>query len=171
MITIVKNTDSQPEAIERLNSMMTHLLTLLLALGRGGAVAMAVATTAAFAEVQPDNPAEARAEASATHWPCYLGPNGSFTESSGVRLVDDLSQARLLWASEVKDIGPGKVSGKPSLGAKYRLPAAGAASPIVSGRLVIQAYFIPRGILAVEFPQGRSEFSIEKPQVTTTIGE
>jgi hypothetical protein len=40
-------------------------------------------------------------------WPCYHGPNGNFSAAdSGLTLVDDLKDARLLWKS-VEPTPPG----------------------------------------------------------------
>jgi outer membrane protein assembly factor BamB len=134
---------------------------------------------AARAAPPPDGAAAQELPKVIHDWPCYLGPNGNFTESSGARLADDLSQSPQLWTSEVKDIGPGKISGKPNPGAKYPLPAGGAASPIVSGGLVIQAYFIPTGdawdkfyeqqIGPAEFPKWKYKWLVSADDVVVAI--
>ncbi|HUT31851.1 MAG TPA: PQQ-binding-like beta-propeller repeat protein [Planctomycetota bacterium] len=85
----------------------------------------------------------------AAEWPSYLGPNGNFSESSGAKLLDDMTRARLAWVSEETKIGFGKAhtgAGKSGVGKDFLgLPPGGEASPIVAGGLVIQSYFAPRG--------------------------
>lgn len=84
-----------------------------------------------------------------SEWPGYMGPNGNFSESSGARLLDDMTKARLVWESEEKGIGFGKAhtaAGKTGVGAQFQgLPPGGEASPIVAGGLVVMSYFVPRG--------------------------
>jgi len=84
-----------------------------------------------------------------SEWPSYLGPNGNFSESSGIRLIDDITKARLAWVSEEKRIGFGKAhtgAGKTGVGKDFLgLPPGGEASPIVAGGLVVMSYFVPRG--------------------------
>jgi outer membrane protein assembly factor BamB len=83
-----------------------------------------------------------------TDWPSYLGANDAFSETSGVRLVNDMCKVRLLWESEEKGIGFGKggsqackVGFAPGTGLAY----GGEASPIVAGGMVIQFYTTPSG--------------------------
>jgi len=82
-------------------------------------------------------------------WPSYLGPLGNFSENSGAKLLEDMTQARLLWESEEKGIGFGKAhtgAGKSGVGKDFLgLPPGGEASPIVAGGLVVMSYFAPRG--------------------------
>jgi outer membrane protein assembly factor BamB len=82
-----------------------------------------------------------------TDWPGYRGANGQFTETSGIKLINDMTQAKLLWESEEKTIGFGKTDsgyGK-SMAHFGDLMPAGIASPIVAGGLVIQFYAQPTG--------------------------
>jgi outer membrane protein assembly factor BamB len=93
------------------------------------------------------NPKAAARRARAGQWPSYLGPNGNFSESSGVELLDDLTKARLLWTSDEKRIGHGKaVSWYGRNDSMYGdLPPGGTASLIVAGGLVIASYQVPSG--------------------------
>ncbi len=81
-------------------------------------------------------------------WPSYLGPNGNFSEDSGARLIDDMTQARLVWISEEKRIGYGK---QPEgiypriLDDCGDLPPGGVTTPILAGGLLLHAYFVPSG--------------------------
>ena len=46
-----------------------------------------------------------------THdWPCYGGPFGTFADETKTPLLDDFSQAKLVWKSEDKSIGWGKTT-------------------------------------------------------------
>ena len=85
-----------------------------------------------------------------SEWPSYLGPQNTFADMSPtpVKLLDDVTQAKLVWESEETDIGFGKAfSG--AMGSGFAkgtgLPPSGAATPILAGGLVIQSYFLPRG--------------------------
>jgi outer membrane protein assembly factor BamB len=83
-----------------------------------------------------------------SEWPSHLGPTGAFAAGSEPRLLDDITQAKLVWESEEKGIGFGKAfSGamKSGFAKGTGLPPSGAASPILAGGLVIQSYFLPRG--------------------------
>ena len=81
-------------------------------------------------------------------WPNHFGANGAFADTSGVKLLDDITQAKLVWQSEETGIGFGKAHSG-AMGSGYAkgtgLPPSGAASPILAGGLVIQSYFLPRG--------------------------
>jgi outer membrane protein assembly factor BamB len=96
------------------------------------------------AEVPTGNPAPVFK----TDWPSYLGADGAFSETSGVRLVNDMCKVRLLWESEEKGIGFGKsgsqaykVGFAPGTGLAY----GGEASPVVAGGMVLQFYTTPCG--------------------------
>jgi len=83
-------------------------------------------------------------------WPSYIGQNNSFSETSGVKLIDDMTQAKLVWESEEKRIGFGKAHTgywKSAGGANTfgDLPPGGGASPIVAGGVVVMSYFVPSG--------------------------
>jgi len=91
--------------------------------------------------------AQARAVEIKTDWPSYRGANGQFSETSGVKLGEDMSQVKLLWESEEKEIGFGKSDsgyGR-SLANFGPLNPGGIASPIVAGGLVIVSYSMPSG--------------------------
>ena len=104
--------------------------------------------------IAPAGPQAAAGEAAPgqirSDWPSYLGQNNSFSETSGVKLIDDMTQARLVWESEEKRIGFGKAhtgywkspGGANTFG---DLPPGGGASPIVAGGLVVMSYFVPSG--------------------------
>jgi outer membrane protein assembly factor BamB len=84
----------------------------------------------------------------AADWPSYLGGNGAFSETSGVKLVNDMCKVRFLWESEERGIGFGKAGSQasrngfaPGTGLAY----GGEASPIVAGGLVVQFYITPCG--------------------------
>jgi outer membrane protein assembly factor BamB len=70
-------------------------------------------------------------------WPCYVGPNQSFSSGPCARpLVDSLDQARLLWVSEY--IGPTE-AGSHRYGSCAGVPSgAGGASPLVAHGRVYQ---------------------------------
>jgi outer membrane protein assembly factor BamB len=98
-------------------------------------------------------------------WPCYTGPGGTFADLSRVKLLDDLSQARLAWTSEHDDLGYGKTTsgGGHRYGAKSR--PSGSCSLIVAGGLVIVAYFSPKNsviaddvILALDAATGKTRW-------------
>ena len=80
-------------------------------------------------------------------WPSYLGPNGNFSESSRTGLLDDVSQARLVWMSEERRIGHAKAASWYGRDDRMYgdLPPGGAASLIVAGGLVIASYHVPSG--------------------------
>jgi outer membrane protein assembly factor BamB len=83
----------------------------------------------------------------AADWPTYLGGNNSFSETSGVKLIDDMSQVKLLWSFEDKAMGFGKaVSSAASGYAKGTgLAYGGESSLIVAGGAVIHFYTTPTG--------------------------
>ncbi|MGD0896560.1 MAG: PQQ-binding-like beta-propeller repeat protein [Thermoguttaceae bacterium] len=99
-----------------------------------------------------------------THdWPGYNGPDGTFADQSRVPLLDDLSQARLVWTSEQDDLGYGKTSshGGHTYGPKSH--PSGSCSLIVAGGRVIVTYFSPKNsvvaddvILALDAATGKS---------------
>jgi outer membrane protein assembly factor BamB len=80
-------------------------------------------------------------------WPSYLGENGAFSETSGVKLGDDMSKVKLAWSYEDKTLGFGKAVS--SAGRGYAegtaLAYGGEASAIVAGGLVIHFYTTPCG--------------------------
>jgi len=77
-------------------------------------------------------------------WPSWLGPNQNFSSGPCARaIVDDLNEARLVWASAY--IGPPE-GGSHRYGACVGTPpAAGGASPLVWGGKVYQFRFEPSG--------------------------
>lgn len=78
-----------------------------------------------------------------THdWPGYGGPDGQRADRSQVPLLDDLSQARLVWVSEHDDLGYGKTTsgGGHAYGADFWKPS-GMASPILSAGTAMIGYF------------------------------
>lgn len=100
-------------------------------------------------------------------WPCWSGPETAFRAAdSGVELVDDLNQARLVWRSEeVTPMGKAHAarSGQYSSGrhegpaGQQGLPSGGGASPIVADGRVYLCYYLPAGDVVVpEIPGGRS---------------
>jgi outer membrane protein assembly factor BamB len=101
-----------------------------------------------------------------THdWPSYYGPDGTHADLSRVPLLDDLSQAKLLWISEHDDLGHGKTTsgGGSAYGPKSK--AAGSCDLIVAGGLVIAGYFNPKNsvvaddvILAVDAATGKTKW-------------
>lgn len=83
-----------------------------------------------------------------THdWPCYGGPLATFADETRTPLLDDFSQAKLVWKSEDNSIGWGKTTtgDRPTGKRAPGLYPSGQGSPIVAGGLVIAAYFIPSG--------------------------
>jgi hypothetical protein len=81
-------------------------------------------------------------------WPGYLGANNAFSETSGAKLVDDMTQVKLVWESQEKGIGFGKAvssAGRDGYAPGTGLAYGGEASPIVAGGLVIQLYITPCG--------------------------
>lgn len=101
-----------------------------------------------------------------THgWPCYTGPDGTFSDQSRMPLLADLSKARLVWTSEHADLGYGKTTsgGGHVYGARSR--PSGSCSLIVAGGLVIVAYFTPKNsviaddvILALDAGTGKTRW-------------
>lgn len=85
--------------------------------------------------------------AGATDWPSYLGATGSFSETSGVKLVADMTQVKPLWVYEDKRLGFGKALSSAANGyaAGTGLAYGGEASPIVAGGLVLHFYTTPCG--------------------------
>jgi hypothetical protein len=85
--------------------------------------------------------------ASAADWPSYLGPDGNFSESSGVELLDDLGSARLAWISEERRIGHAKAASWYGRDDRMYgdLPPGGASSLIAARGLVIASYYVPSG--------------------------
>lgn len=77
-------------------------------------------------------------------WPSYVGPNQNFSCGATQRaLVEDLNQARLVWASEY--VGPTE-SGSKRYGACVGMPGcAGGASPVVANGRVFQFRYQPTG--------------------------
>ena len=116
-------------------------------------------------------------------WPSYLGQNNSFSETSGVKLVDDMTLAKLVWESQEKRIGFGKAHSaywKSAGGASTfgDLPPGGGASPIVAGGLVIMSYFVPSGdayyklaeqLLKADFPAHKQKFLVSADDVVIAI--
>lgn len=100
----------------------------------------------ALAGLRPAARAAAGEAAWKTGWPMFSGPQGNFaTPLSGVALVDDLAETRLLWESEEKDIGDAKKISQPPAWNNDQMPPGGVSSLIVADGLVFAAYFKPRG--------------------------
>lgn len=101
-----------------------------------------------------------------THdWPAYYGPDGTYADLTQVPILDDLSQAELVWTSEHADLGFGKSSssGRHAYGPKSR--SSGSVDPIVVQGLVIQAYFHPKNnvvaddiLLALDAATGQTKW-------------
>jgi hypothetical protein len=88
-----------------------------------------------------------------THdWPSYYGPDGTHADLSRVPLLDDLSQARLLWVSEHDDLGHGKTSS--GGGHAYGPKSKAGGSCAVKQVAVFQRVRVPPGKLIV--PPGSS---------------
>jgi len=83
-------------------------------------------------------------------WPSYVGPNQNFSSGPcAAPLVEDLNQARLVWASQY--IGPPE-SGSQRYGACVGAPpAAGGASPLVWNSRVYQFRYQAAGEPYQEF--------------------
>jgi hypothetical protein len=93
----------------------------------------------------------------AADWPSYLGPNHAFADvqTPPVQLLDDITQAKLVWRSEEGGIGFGKAYSqamKNGFAKGSGLPPSGAATPILAGGLVIQFFALPRKPLAADAP-------------------
>jgi outer membrane protein assembly factor BamB len=90
-----------------------------------------------------------QAALSSAGWPGYLGPAGNFDTPADTPLTDDISKAKLLWENLEHRVGFAKANtsaGKSGLGDEFQgMAPGGMASPIVSGGLVVQSYFAPRG--------------------------
>lgn len=70
-----------------------------------------VATTSALLASEPAPPTVTEAEAWSLGWPAMHGPYGNFlTARTGVALVEDLKDVRVVWESEDRDFGRGKCS-------------------------------------------------------------
>jgi outer membrane protein assembly factor BamB len=98
-------------------------------------------------------------------WPQANGPDGNFNPRRyGHGLVDDLADARLLWASAETDLGfaKGSVSGYLGLLIKYHPSHPGScAGPIVADGKVFATSFRPAGdVWAENTPQLRN---VKKP--------
>jgi RNA polymerase sigma factor (sigma-70 family) len=87
------------------------------------------------------------AESVRVGWPMHYGPGGNAVAlRSGAKLVDDLSDVRLLWESEDKDFGRGKIGASPrALGDDPAGHAGSVAGPIVADGKVFFASFRPSG--------------------------
>jgi outer membrane protein assembly factor BamB len=86
----------------------------------------------------------------------YIGPEGTFADPSKVSLLDDFSQARLVWQSEDKSLGWGKTTSHEGATTK-RAPGfypSGQGSLIVAGGLVIAGYYIPSGDVICKDAEG-----------------
>ena len=100
-----------------------------------------------------------------THdWPGYAGPGGTYADPSKVPILDDLSQAKLAWVSEHKDMGYGKTSsgGGHCYGPSH---SSGSCCTIVADGLVITGYFNPKNsvvaddvILALDAATGKARW-------------
>jgi outer membrane protein assembly factor BamB len=132
-----------------------------------GLLALSLTVPSAFAGESPSaTPAANAAEIKIIHdWPGYTGPEGTFADQSRVKLLDDLSQARLVWTSEHDDLGYGKTTsgGGHRYGAQSR--PSGSCSLIVAGGLVIVTYFNPRNsvvaddvVLALDAATGKTRW-------------
>jgi hypothetical protein len=85
-------------------------------------------------------PAAAPAE---PDWPQIHGPAGSWIpRPDPTPLIDDLNKAKLLWESEDKKLGVGKLR---SFGNPYPIPSSGIASPIVADGKIFFGHFVPSG--------------------------
>jgi outer membrane protein assembly factor BamB len=99
-----------------------------------------------------------------THdWPSYYGPDGTHADLSRVPLLDDLSQATLLWISEHDDLGFGKTQSKGNHAYGPKAKHSGSCDLIVAGGLVICGYFTPKNsvvaddiILALDAATGKT---------------
>ena len=96
-------------------------------------------------------------------WPAMQGPHGNYRVSqTGAELVDDLSQARLVWESDTRDFGrakhtTGSFKGKPpqdraqkirdNLGPDPKATPGGWAAPIIAEGKVFATTFKPTGKL------------------------
>ena len=137
---------------------MKHYTLTLTAL-----LVLSLAVPAAFGA---EPPAARAAEIKIVHdWPGYTGPEGTFADQSRVKLLDDLSQAKLVWTSEHDDLGYGKTTsgGGHRYGAKSR--PSGSCSLIVAGGMVIVTYFSPKNsvvaddvVLALDAATGKTRW-------------
>jgi outer membrane protein assembly factor BamB len=74
-------------------------------------------------------------------WPQANGPFGNFNPRKyGVKLLDDISQAKLVWTSEENDLGYGKRSGDDSLYRWLGHPGAANSSLAAEGNLFVSSY-------------------------------
>lgn len=81
-------------------------------------------------------------------WPQANGPFGNFVPARyGCELVDDLAKARLLWASETKDIGFAKGTASGYVAELVRKPShpGSCSGPIVADGKVFASSFRPAG--------------------------
>jgi len=98
-------------------------------------------------------------------WPSYLGGNNAFSETSGVRLIDDMTKVRLLWELEDKTMGFGKAvssAGSGGYAAGTGLAYGGEASLIVADGTVVLFHTTPSGPTTwAEGPQRMGEKFVE----------
>ena len=94
-------------------------------------------------------------------WPTMQGPNGNYqVPQTGAKLVDDLSEAKLVWESKTKDFGrakhtTGSFKGKTPqdraqkirdiLGPNPKNTPGGWAAPIIAEGKVFATTFKPAG--------------------------
>jgi len=84
----------------------------------------------------------------AADWPTYLGGNNAFSETSGVKLIDDMSQVKPLWSFDDKGMGFGKAvssAARDGFAKGTGLAYGGEASLIVADGKVIHFYTTPTG--------------------------
>jgi outer membrane protein assembly factor BamB len=94
-------------------------------------------------------------------WPQVNGPFGNFNPRRyGVKLVDDLSQARAVWTSEQNDLGYGKTSSSGFVGNRATWPGhPGSASGLIAADgKIFASSFRPAGeVWAESFAKGRGD--------------
>jgi len=140
------NLKHRPQPRKDLSAMERYTLTLT------GLLTLSLAVPAALSGESPAaTPAARAAEIKITHdWPSYTGPEGTFADQSRVPILEDLSQAKLLWTTEIDDLGYGKTTtgGGHRYGEKSR--PSGSCSLIVADGLVIVTYFTPKNSVVAD---------------------
>ncbi len=126
----------------------------IMSLALGAVVLHPVAFTAGDGDVRYPEHVRTEEQRAAWRigWPAYNG-DGSFRAAvSGVDLVDDLRQAKLLWRSdEVTPIGKtfaarsGSFSAGRHGGTQAGKPSGGGSSPVVADGRVYLSYYVPTG--------------------------
>lgn len=107
---------------------------------RRAAVAAAALPTVGRATAAP-------IEKSVANWPAANGPFGNFAvPKSGLAIIDDMAEARLLWTSEDSDLGIAKGSASGHLRMLHQYAHPGSCSgPIVADGRVFCSSFRPAG--------------------------